>query len=86
MQTRLKAKLVLLTSDATWIRETELAINPFPGLGIRIEVYNIFNVDSVVVGDFGYDVTCIGHLEGEEPSKITEEKCRRLGFEIGPYP
>ena len=57
--------------------------NCFQGLGIRLDVYEIFNVDSVVVGDPHYDVTCIGQLEGDE---ITEKQCRRLGFEEGVYP
>lgn len=82
----LRAKLILPTQDATWVREIELPIPPFPGLGIRIDVYEMLNVQSVLVGDFGYDVTCIVQLEDTDPSEITTRKCRSLGFEVGPYP
>jgi hypothetical protein len=61
----------------------ELPFPPFPGLGIRVDTYEILNVDSVVIGDHGYDVTCIVQHEG---GPITAEKCVVLGFEIAPYP
>jgi hypothetical protein len=64
----------------------ELPFPPFPELGIRLDVYEMLNVESVVVGDPGYDVTCIVKLEDSDGSDITEEKCQALGFEIGPYP
>ncbi|MCI0709190.1 MAG: hypothetical protein L0154_03420 [Chloroflexi bacterium] len=82
----LRAKLVMPLQNGTWVREFELSIAPFPGLGIRLDVYEIFNVDSVVVGDFGCAVTCIGVLEGLPDEVITEERCQRLGFEEGLYP
>lgn len=80
----LKTLLVMPTRIGIWVREWELPITPFPGLGIRVDVYEVLNVDSVVVGDPGYDVTCIGHLEGTR--EITEKRCEALGFEIAPYP
>jgi hypothetical protein len=82
----LKALLVMLTPDATWRQEIELPFPPFPGLGIRIDVYELLNVQSVIVGDFGYDVTCIVQLEDVSPAELTEQKCKALGFEVGPYP
>jgi hypothetical protein len=82
----LRAKIVLLTRDATWVREMELPFAPFPGLGIRIEVYELLNVRSVVVGDHGYDVTCIVELEDADPGEVTSAKLAALGFEAGPYP
>jgi hypothetical protein len=81
----LRARIVIVTPTATWIRDVPLPISPFPGLGIRIDVYEVVNVDSVVVGDPGCDVTCIGHLEGEA-SDVTDAKLRGLKFEVGPYP
>jgi hypothetical protein len=82
----LHALLVLATLDATWRRDIELPFPPFPGMGIRIDVYDMLNVRSVVVGDPGYDVTCIVELESAAPNEVTEEKCEALGFEVGPYP
>lgn len=82
----LKAKLVLLTPDATWVQAYELPIPPFVGLGIRLHVYDIFTVESVVVGDFGYDVTCIGQLEDLAPAEMNAGKYQALGFAEGPYP
>jgi hypothetical protein len=82
----LRAKIVLPTTEATWVREMQLPFPPFPGLGIRVDVYELLNVQSVVVGDFGFDVTCIVQLEDTDPSETTERKLESLGFEIGPYP
>ena len=70
----------------TWVQDWELAFPPFPGLGIRVDVYEVLDVHSVLVGDRGYDVTCIVHLEGVERGGITAEKCKALGFEEGIYP
>lgn len=82
----LRAKLVMPLQSGTWVRDFELPIAPFPGMGIRLDVYEVFNVDSVVVGDFGYDVNCIGVPEGLPDEAITEERCQCLGFEEGLYP
>jgi hypothetical protein len=82
----LKALIVLPTRDATWVREIELPFPPFPGLGIRVDVYKVLNVRSVVVGDHGYEVTCIVELEDTDPNDVTQEMCEALGFEVGPYP
>ena len=81
----LKAQIVMLTKDGTWIQDMDLPFPPFPGLGIRIDTYEILNVDSVVVGDARCDVTCIVHLEGVADENITKEKCLALGFEKGVY-
>lgn len=82
----LKALLVMPTKEATWVRDMDLPFPPFPGLGIRVDVYEILNVDSVVVGDHGYEVTCIVHLEDVAPEQVNEKKCLALGFEIASYP
>jgi hypothetical protein len=82
----LKALIVWPTADATWLREMELPFPPFPGLGIRVDVYEVLNVRSVLVGDHDYDVTCIVELDGTDPTETTEERCRALGFDVGPYP
>ena len=82
----LTVKIVLPTRDATWLREMELPFAPFPGLGIRVDVYDVLNVRSVVVGDPGCDVTCIVEIEGAAPGEVTDEKLTALGFQVGPYP
>lgn len=82
----LSALIVLPTKDATWRMEMELPFPPFPGLGLRIDVYEMLNVRSVLIGDPGYDVTCIVEIEDADPNEITEEKCKGLGFQVGPYP
>ncbi len=80
----LKAKLVLPLKSGVWVQEWELSIPPFPGLGIRIDVYDMVNVDSVVVGDSGFDVTCI--CSPEPTGGFTDKQLAALGFEIAPYP
>ena len=82
----LNVLIVLPIEDATWRMDMELTFPPFPGLGIRIDVYDVLNVQSVVVGDPGYDVTCIVRFEDAEPKDITEQNLKALGFEVGPYP
>jgi hypothetical protein len=82
----LNALIVLPTKDATWRMDLELPFPPFPGLGIRIDVYDVLNVQSVVVCDLGYDVACIVQFEDADPGSITDEKLESLGFEVGPYP
>ena len=81
-----RALIVWTTQHATWLRDMDLTIPPFPGLGIRVDAYEVLNVLSVLVGDQDYDVTCIVELEGTDTAKVTEAFCRALGFEIGPYP
>jgi hypothetical protein len=82
----LNALIVLPTRDATWRRAIELPFPPFPGLGIRVDVYTVLNVRSVLVGDQGYEVTCIVELEDIDPDDVTQPLCESLGFEIGSYP
>lgn len=82
----LRALIILPTKGATWISEMDLPFPPFPGLGIRVDAYEVLNVDSVVVGDSGYDVTCIVHLENSDASEIIDEKCESLGFRNDHYP
>jgi hypothetical protein len=82
----MRALIVLPTKDATWVREMELPFPPFPGLGIRLDVYELLNVRSVIVGDPGYDVTCVVEFEDTDSGEITQGKCEALGFEVRTYP
>ena len=80
----LHAKLIAVTKDGTWARDFELSIPPFVGLGIRLDVYEMVNVQSVIVGDARYDVTCI---VGPEPGESFDAAwLERQGFEEAPYP
>jgi hypothetical protein len=80
----LKALLVLGCNERVWRKEATFAFPPFPGLGIRVDVYDMLQVDSVVVGDLGYDVTCICTVEGDVV--YSEAQLRSFGFERGDYP
>ena len=85
----LKTLLVLPWGDGCWIRDYELAFPPFPKLGIRLDVYEVMNVESVLVGDSGYDVTCIvafDEMTPDEKKGVTDKRIRALGFEEGGYP
>jgi hypothetical protein len=82
----MKAQLVLLVNGTTWLGEADLPFAPFVGLGIRVDVYEILNVKSVVVGDLGYDVTCVVELEGAARGNLDTRKCEELGFRQGAYP
>ncbi|GAQ59672.1 hypothetical protein [Streptomyces scabiei] len=82
----IRALLVAYTPDGTWLRELRLPVPPFPGLGIRLDTYDVVNVDSVLVGDDGrwdIDVTCLVSVDGGAP--FTEERWEELGFESGVY-
>ena len=82
----LNSLIILPTNNATWRMDMQLPFPPFPGLGIRLDVYEMLTVRSVVIGDPGYDVTCIVKFEDTDPGEMTDKKCNALGFEIGPYP
>lgn len=84
MSGRLKALLVLGNNEEIWTMESQIPIPPFPGLGIRIATYDMLNVESVVIGDAGYDVTCICTSEGSVV--YDDERLRSFGFEKSDYP
>jgi hypothetical protein len=84
MSGRLKALLVLGCNEAIWTKEAQLPIPPFPGLGIRIGVYDMLNVERVVIGDDGFDVTCICTVE--EGVVYDAYRLRSFGFQEGAYP
>ncbi len=81
----LEALLVLGFEQATWTTTITLPFPPFPGLGIRIDPYDVLNVQSVLVGDRGHDVTCICTLEGDATG-YTADRIRSYGFEQRTYP
>ena len=84
MTYRLKARLVVPCGGRTWTKEIDLLFPPFPGLGIRIAPYDMLNVESVVIGDYGFDVTCICSVEGG--TGYEAETFRSFGFEQSSYP
>jgi hypothetical protein len=81
---RLRCLLVAVTAKATWTRRFDMNIAPFVGLGIRLDVYDMVNVTSVIVGDPKLDVTCIVAPEGG--GTFDPIWLERRGFEPAPYP
>ncbi len=72
-------------NKSIWVKDAQLPFPPFPGAGIRIDVYVMLNVESVVIGDLGYDVTCICTFErGAE--HYTADRVRSFGFAESEYP
>jgi hypothetical protein len=81
----IRALLVAPTPGGTWLREIRLPFPPFPGLGVRLDVYDMVNVDSVEVGDddrWDVHVTCFVSWEG---GTATDKQWERAGFEQGVY-
>jgi hypothetical protein len=80
----LKALLVMPWGDGCWLRDFALPFPPFPGLSIRLDVYELVTVEEVVVGDLDYDVTCLVNFgAGTRP---TRKRLEALGFTEGGYP
>ena len=89
----LKALLVLGFNRQTWLKEARLPFAPFPGLGIRLDVYDMLHVDSVVVGDPGYDVTNLlevrsthGRPRGDVQALTVRERTRVVLEELRRMP
>jgi hypothetical protein len=83
----IKVTLVMPTAIGTWLMDKELPFPPFPNLGIRLDVYEVFNVDTVVVDetDHRFPIACIGHMDGAESKPPDAMKFEALGFEQGVY-
>ncbi|MCP3142210.1 hypothetical protein [Pyxidicoccus xibeiensis] len=77
----LKALIVLGWDKRLWRMDANLPFPPSPGLGIRLDTYELIQVDSVVVGDYGYDVTCICTIEGDD-GEYSDARLEQLGFEL----
>ena len=81
----LNAKLIAITRLGTWARGESIPIPPFPGLGIRLDVYRLVNVVDVIVGDPGVDVTCI--VEPDDATMVANDRWPdSLGFTPFTYP
>ncbi|MBG0826206.1 hypothetical protein HS041_00200 [Planomonospora sp. ID67723] len=78
--------MVMRAADVTWVREMDLPTPPAPGLGIRVDVYDMLNVVAVTIGDPGYDATCLVEFETPPPAGAVAEKCAAYGFAEGAYP
>ena len=68
----LRALLVLGWNQSIWRKTVNLPFAPFPGLEIRVDTYELIQLESVIVGDPGYDVTCICIIEGAQ--SVTRKK------------
>jgi hypothetical protein len=63
-----------------WMREMLLPIPPFPGLGIRIDTYEMLNVVKVVIEDDGHSVTCFVGPEGPDVPGREPINAEAFGF------
>ncbi|MEV8099925.1 hypothetical protein [Kitasatospora sp. NPDC085879] len=71
-------RLVIETDGKKWARVADLPFAPFPGMGIRVDAYEVLNVVTVVVDEPGGAVTCL--VVDDEGRSLTAEKCASLGF------
>ena len=76
----LEVRLVLPVADAAWVRDTELEIAPFPGLGIRIDTYDVLNVLAVRVAEVDNRVTCVVGSDDAASGRITVAEAESFGF------
>jgi hypothetical protein len=53
MTSSYRTRLVLTADGERWVREYDLPIPPSPGLGLRLDVYEVLNVEAVTVGATG---------------------------------
>jgi hypothetical protein len=73
-------RLELPVADAVWTRDMELEVAPFPGLGIRIDTYDVLNVSAVRVAAAGQRVTCVVGLEDAAPGPVSAAVAESFGF------
>lgn len=85
-----RTRLLLTVGGERWLKDIDLPIAPFPGLGLRVDTYDILNVVSVSVGpaaDSGIECTV---AEDEPAAGLTEHHCLSFGFrrepELSPPP
>ena len=80
-----RTRLVFSANDTRWVKDTDLPIPPFPGLGVRVDTYEVLNITAVTVGEPGCDAEC--EVEEEEPTRgLTESDLQSFGFRKEPLP
>ncbi|MGF1425670.1 hypothetical protein [Kitasatospora sp. LaBMicrA B282] len=74
-------RLVAEADGRNWVRDLELPFAPFPGLGVRVDTYEVLNVVTVLVDAADGAVTCTVAEDGGR--ELTAKKCASLGFAEG---
>lgn len=65
-----RTRLVLTADGERWVREYDLPIPPSPGLGLRLDVYEVLNVETVTVGTTGgFIESAVADEDGGTPTK-----------------
>ncbi|WP_354644570.1 hypothetical protein [Kitasatospora camelliae] len=82
-----RARLVLPVERTAWVRDLDLPFAPFPGLGIRVDAYEVLNVVTVEAGDPDGGVACVVEFDGGAlTADEARKKCGSLGFTEGAFP
>jgi|GEM_PF-2439380 len=76
-----RSRLVLYVAGARWVKDADLPIAPFPGLGLRVDTYDVLNVAAVSVDASTGDVEC-AVAEDEPAAGLTEKQCLLFGFRL----
>ncbi|WP_431676406.1 hypothetical protein [Kitasatospora sp. KL5] len=71
-------RLVIEEEGEKWMRDLDLPFAPFPGMGIRVDAYEVLDVATVLVDDPDGAVTCI--VAGDDGREFTAKECASLGF------
>ncbi|WP_329283660.1 hypothetical protein [Streptomyces sp. NBC_01451] len=71
-------RLIMEAEGKKWARYFDLAFAPFPGMGVRVDTYEVLNVDKVLVDDLDGGVTCFA--ADDDGREFTAKKCVSLGF------
>ncbi|MEU4493641.1 hypothetical protein AB0F96_09310 [Streptomyces sp. NPDC023998] len=78
-----KTRFVLSAADRTWVRDVDLPFAPFPGLGVRIDTYEVLNIVTVTVDDPDGSVTCVVEFDDQENTVTTASRIESFGFAEG---
>jgi hypothetical protein len=72
------ARLAMEAEGKKWVRDFDLPFAPFPGMGIRVDTYEVLNVVTVLVDDLDGGVICV--VANDDGHEFTAKKCTSLGF------
>jgi hypothetical protein len=85
IEARYRTRLLLTVAGEHWEKDLSVPIAPFPGMGLRVDTYDVLNVTEVTVGAAGHGIEAV--VEEDEPaSGFTERQCLAFGFHRGTDP
>ncbi|MGW4892944.1 hypothetical protein ACWEQL_11895 [Kitasatospora sp. NPDC004240] len=73
-----EVRLLIEAEGKSWVRDLDLPFAPFPGMGVRVDAYEVLNVVTVLVDDPDGAVTCV--VAGDDGHEPTVKECASLGF------